>query len=149
MINSRFTVAVHLLTLLSVARETEPDSPVTSEFAAHSVSTNPVVVRRILGNLRRAGLVRSQPGPSGGWQLDREPATVSLRDVYRAVEDEQLFSMHRQPPSTACPVGRNIQRALQGYFQEAEQAMESALGGRSIADVVLDVKRSAAAPLAG
>jgi Rrf2 family protein len=149
MINSRFTVAVHLLTLLGVARETEPTSPVTSEFAAESVHTNPVVVRRILGSLRRAGFVRSQPGPSGGWQLDRQPASISLRDVYRAVEDEQLFSMHRQPPSTACPVGRNIQSALQGYFQEAEQAMESALGARSIADVVLDVKRSPITSLTG
>jgi Rrf2 family protein len=109
MINSRFTVAVHLLTLMSVSRERDPQAPVTSELAADSVSTNPVVVRRILGSLRRAGLVRSQPGPTGGWHLHREPAEISLRDVYRAVEDEQLFSMHRQQPNAECPVGRNIQ----------------------------------------
>jgi len=141
MINSRFTVAVHLLTLLSVARARDPEAPVTSEFAAESVSTNPVVVRRILGSMRMAGLVRSQPGPTGGWHLHREPDEISLRDVYRAVEDERLFSMHRQQPSADCPVGRNIQQALEGYFQEAEHAMEAKLGERTIADVAAEVTR--------
>src|SRR5690348_15270494 len=109
MINSRFTVAVHLLSLLAARREgllDEQTKPMTSEFASESVNTNPVVVRRILGSLRKQGLVSSQPGPAGGWFLERAPEMISLREVYVAIQEEPLFSMHHRSPSAACPIGR-------------------------------------------
>jgi Rrf2 family protein len=139
MINSRFTVAVHLLALMSAGRERCSGAALTSEIAAESVNTNPVVVRRILGSLRKAGMVSSHPGPTGGWLLVQEPQVITLRDVYRAVEEESLFSMHHRPPSNHCAVGRNIQDTLETYFGEAECAMQTKLAERTIADVVNDV----------
>src|SRR5438105_13322651 len=76
MINSRLTVAVHLLALLAWVGERYPGTLVTSESAAESANTNPVVVRRILGRLRAAGLVTSHPGPTGGWSLARAPEQI-------------------------------------------------------------------------
>lgn len=140
MINSRFTVAVHLLALMSAGQERCAGTALTSESAAESVNTNPVVVRRILGSLRKAGLVSSHPGPTGGWLLLREPHEITLRDVYRAVEGEALFSLHHRPPSSHCEVGRNIQHSLEGYFGAAERAMEDTLAQHTIADVVEDVR---------
>lgn len=139
MINSRFTVAVHLLALMSAGPGRCSGAALTSESAAESVNTNPVVVRRILGLLRKAGLVSSHPGPTGGWTLVQEPQAITLRDVYRSVEDESLFSMHHRPPSSQCDVGRNIQVTLETYFGEAECAMQTKLAERTIADVVNDV----------
>lgn len=136
MINSRFAVAVHLLALMSFGKERMPGVALTSEMASESVNTNPVVVRRILGSLRNAGIVSSQPGPNGGWFLERDPEQITLRDVYRAVEDEELFAMHHRPPSSCCTVGRHIQSALDGFFREAEQAMEDRLGQKTVADVL-------------
>ena len=136
MINSRFTVAVHLLALLAAGRRRFPGSPVTSDMASESVNTNPVVVRRILGDLRRNGIVSSQPGPNGGWFMERAPEEITLRDVYRAVEDDQLFSMHHSTPNAQCFIGCHIQEALRVYFREAEEAMEAKLAERTIADVV-------------
>jgi Rrf2 family protein len=136
MINSRFTVAVHLLALLGLKRQRFPDKPLTSDFAAESVNTNPVVIRRILGSLREAGLVTSQPGPNGGWFLERDPEQITLRDVYRAVEEEPLFSMHHRPPSRTCVIGGNIQQALHSFFHEAEEAMEHKLAQKTVADVM-------------
>jgi Rrf2 family protein len=140
MINSRFTVAVHLLALMSAGPERCSGRAITSEMAAESVNTNPVVVRRILGALRKAGLVSSHPGPTGGWLLVLEPEEITLCDVFRAVQDESLFSMHHRPPSSACMIGRNIQDTLEGYFGEAQRAMQEKLGERTIADVVDDVR---------
>ncbi|HEY4389291.1 MAG TPA: Rrf2 family transcriptional regulator, partial [Ktedonobacteraceae bacterium] len=59
--NSQFAVAIHTLTLIAQAG----DEPITSEYIAGSVNTNPVFIRRILGLLSRAGLVASQPGVGG------------------------------------------------------------------------------------
>src|SRR5262245_37725708 len=109
--SSRFVVAIHVLSLLGYFAEDQ-----TSESMARSVNTNPVVIRRLLSLLRKAGLVRSQPGPGGGWQLTRPGSDITLRDVYAATEGHTLFPMHRSKPHPRCPVGGKIQPLLSGCF---------------------------------
>ncbi|MDZ7727978.1 MAG: Rrf2 family transcriptional regulator [Dehalococcoidia bacterium] len=41
---------------------------------------------QLLGTLRKAGFIRSVRGPSGGHELVREPASVSVREVIEALE---------------------------------------------------------------
>jgi DNA-binding IscR family transcriptional regulator len=77
--STRFTVALHVLTLLA----STPGEALTSEYIAGSVNTNPVVARRLLGTLRKVGIVSSQPGNGGGWELAKNPAKLTLRDVRR------------------------------------------------------------------
>ena len=85
----------------------------TSDYIAGSVNTNPVVIRRILALLARASLVRTQEGARGGTTLARPAEQIDLLAVYRAVEGGGLFALHPQPPNPACPVGCNIQAALE------------------------------------
>jgi Rrf2 family protein len=134
--NTRFTVAIHILTLL--AREDGP-AAVTSEYIAGSVNTNPVVIRRLLALLRRAGLVASQGGPGGGWRLVRPAARISLRDVYRSVETEPLFALHASAPNPKCPVGRTIQAAVSGHYDQARLAVEKELARTTIAELLQEV----------
>src|SRR3954469_1468273 len=132
MISSRVAVAVHVLAYMAWKRS----EAVTSERIAASVNTNPVVVRRIVGALRNAGMVTVQPGVGGGASLAREPEEITLLDVYRAVEDgEELFSLHSSEPSRSCNVGGNIRDVLRPIFCTAHRAMESVLAGVTIADV--------------
>jgi Rrf2 family protein len=130
--NTRFAIGIHCLTLLAGAG----DEPVTSDSIAGSVNTNPVFIRRVLGQLQRAGLVESQPGVGGGWRLRRDPAAITLLEVFHSVEDGQLVALHHRPPNPACPVGRNIERTLRGYFGEAERAFEQVLAGQTVAQVL-------------
>jgi Rrf2 family protein len=133
--NSRFAVAIHVLTLLAQS----PDQPVTSDYIAGSVNTNPVVIRRLLASLRRAGLVTSQGGHGGGWMLAAPACAITLRDVYRRVSDTSLFALHNRQPNQRCPVGRNIQRSLTAHFMQASSAMQDELGRTTIADILNDV----------
>ena len=133
--SSRFTVAIHILTLLAFCGP----EPQTSEFIAGSVNTNPVVIRRLLASLRAARLVASQGGPGGGWRLLREPGAITLGQVFQAVEGSALFAMHASEPNPLCPVGRTIQAALTGIFQGAEQAMLAQLEHSTLAQLVKDV----------
>lgn len=141
---SRFAVAVHSLTLLA----TSPDAPLTSEDIAGSVNTNPVVVRRVLGQLKRARLVASARGTHGGWRLDRQPHAISAADAYVAVAGSRLLGLHTRPPNPRCEVGRTIESSLIEVFDEAERALVDRLHLVSIEDILRDVERRSEA-LAG
>lgn len=120
--------------------EIHKNEKLTSERIAGSVNTNPVVVRRIMSMLSKAGLVRTSPGVAGA-ALARPIGDMTLLDVYKAVRDEEsdpLFSMHDKP-NPQCLVGRNIQSALDKSFKEAQNAMENELAGITLDSVVQDI----------
>ena len=134
--NSRFAVAVHVLTLMAWSGE----EPLKSEQVAESVNTNPVVIRRMLCELAEAGLVVSQTGSLGGSRLASDPAKTTLLDVYQALECGGVFSLHRQPPSRDCPVGVNIETVLGDVLLEVDAAVEAVLAKITIRDVVQRLK---------
>jgi Rrf2 family protein len=129
--NSRFAVSVHILAYLTYRRGLAVPS---AEIAA-SVSTNPVVIRRLLSALVKARLVGAQKGATGGFSLASAPENISLLDIYRAVEPKPDHGMRHFAPNHKCPVGAKIEAILQGAFFKAQAAMEAELTHISIADV--------------
>lgn len=122
-ISSRFSIAVHILSLIAISSK-----DCTGDYLAGSVNTNPVIIRRIMGMLKKAGLVDVRPGV-GGASLLKDRDQITLLDVYRAVEvieDGQLFNFHDEP-NPLCPVGRNIEAALRTEMEAAQSAMEQRL----------------------
>lgn len=116
----------------------------TSDRLAGSVNTNPVIIRRILGQLKQAGLVEVRAA-AGGTYLRRDPAAITLLDVYQAVEvtDERLFTIHDKP-NPQCLVGRGIQYALEERLARAQAALEQELATTTVAQVVESVQQAAA-----
>ena len=112
-----------------------PD-PVTSDQIASSVATNPVVIRRMLGSLRKARLVASQRGKNAGWRLARRAEAISLLDVYRAVADGPLFGLHASPPNPGCPVTRAVKPALHRIYDSLESRLEGELSRTTVAQVL-------------
>src|SRR4051812_7572515 len=94
-LSSKLSVGIHTLTVFAL----KPGEPLTSEFLACSVNTNPVVIRRLLGSLREAGIVESRTGVGGGWSLRVDPGRITLLDILRAVEPQnEIFALHRSEP---------------------------------------------------
>lgn len=136
--NNRLTLAVHTLVWI-VMHSQESDELATSEQVAGSVNTNPVVIRRILGQLKAAGLVDSRRGVGAGWFLIKEPAEITLHEVYDAIEPGNLFALHATEPNQQCPVGRGIQPALARLYDRADEALRTQLATTTVADVLNDV----------
>ena len=137
--NSKFTVAIHLLTLIACDEHNEGCD---SEAAAKSVNTNPVVVRRILGILRKNGIVRSKSGRGGGWQLIKRPEDITLGEIFSILEEnESVFAMHTHKPSESCLVGKNIATTLSKHYIKAESAMREELSRVSIAMILKEVQK--------
>ena len=106
--NSRFSTAVHILTLLA----SMPGERLTSEFIAASVGTNPVVIRRQLASLREAGLVQvTAVGTRHIYRLD--PRGIGqMRDWL-----DSLWAV-RSTRSRATPTSRGSQDEHRSYRRD-------------------------------
>lgn len=140
--STRFAVAIHILTSLTL----RSGQPVRSEDIAHSVNTNPTVVRRILGSLASAGLTQAQLGLGGGAMLARPAAQITLLDIYRAVEEPPYFALHRAQPNPECYIGLNITPVLEREFGRLSLALEQSLAQTSMADIARAVRERAGMP---
>ena len=130
--STRLPVATHILLCIAMLSK---QNKTTSTFLAGSVGVNPVVVRNVLGQLKAAGIVSVEPGV-GGASLARKPESITLLDVFRAVEEcDGLFRFHDNP-NPECPVGRNVHAVLGKSLAAANDAMEAQLAATTLRDLV-------------
>jgi Rrf2 family protein len=130
--SSRFVVAIHALSVL--ARHSGK-GPVCSNTIAQSVHTNPVVIRRLMSELEKAELVASTAGRAGGFSLARPALQITLADVYKAVEDDAVFRMHKLDPEAVCPVAAQLSKVLSPPLKAAETALTASLQRTTLEDV--------------
>lgn len=135
-ISSRFTMAIHMFACI----DTFAEQKMTSDFMAGSIGTNPVIIRKLLQQLKAAGLVQVSRG-TGGVTVTRPLEDITFLDIYRAVEctpDEELFHFHEKP-NKRCPVGRNIHHVLDDKLARVQEAMEKELAAITLADIKEDM----------
>jgi Rrf2 family protein len=80
------------------------DSHVTAEQVARAQQIPVKFLETILTQLRRAGLVRSQRGPDGGFWLARPADEITLADIIRAI-DGQLLGVRGERPENIGYIG--------------------------------------------
>ena len=131
-ISTKFTIAVHLLTVVAYFSESQK---VTSDFLAGSIGSNPVIIRNIMGQLKEAGLIdRSVIG------AEIEGKTVD-RAVSRWRKSSQIFrfwifiKQWRPTARKCCSVSMRIQilsvqsaerftRALMGHWKRFRRTLK-------------------------
>ncbi|WP_426247198.1 Rrf2 family transcriptional regulator [Nocardioides sp. LHG3406-4] len=139
--NSRLTIAAHALVWIGLYQR-RGHEVATSEQIAGSANTNPVVIRRLLGELRRAGLVDSRRGLGAGWSLRRDLEAVTLLEVYEAIDPGPLFAMHRAQPDQGCIVGHAIQPVMERVYGRLEETLRRELAQVSLEDLLQEVLAS-------
>jgi Rrf2 family protein len=99
-ISARADYAVRAAAELAAASE----GPTKGEAIARAQGIPLKFLENILGDLRHAGIVRSQRGAEGGYWLARPADTVTVADVIRAVEGP-LASVRGGPPEDVAYAG--------------------------------------------
>ena len=128
--NSRLSLALHSLGHMAV----EQGEPRTSAHIAAHAGTNPVVVRRVLGRLREAGLLVSEKGHAGGWKLAKSPTEISLADVYTAL-DEKLIATSREDDVSHCSLEHALRNQVSAVMEDIERTLIERLSKTTIAEV--------------
>ena len=128
--SARLSVALHALVHL-----VDKSDAVTSTILSECLMTNPVVVRRVMGELREAGIVTSAKGHDGGWRLTRPPAEVTLYDVHAALGETLLLRAESDPGDTACTIVRTVDRVMTDFLADAEVLLAARLKRISLGDL--------------
>ncbi|RCW67518.1 Rrf2 family transcriptional regulator [Pseudorhodoferax soli] len=134
--DSRLSGVLHALLHMA-----EMPGPATSETLARAMSTNPVVVRRLMAGLREAGFVASAKGHGGGWVLSCPLERITLRDIHEAVGAPALLAVGHRSDNPECLVEQAVNTALQGAYQQAEALLLARLGEVTLAELSADFHR--------
>ena len=129
--NSRLSLALHTLGHMAG----EPDRVRTSADIADHAGTNPVVVRRVLGKLREAGLLSSERGHAGGWQLAKPAESITLADVYLALDERLVSGNSRDAEPSSCSIETGLQARVSEVLDDIEESLVQRLRETTITDV--------------
>lgn len=137
-VSKRFPLAVHTLLFVAVL---SPKRRVTSALVAESTRANSVTVRNIFLKLAEAGIVVTEAGKNGGVKLARSAESISLWDIYQAVETndaEEIFKLHET--ESDCPVGKNLYTVLYPHVSEAINVMAEEMGKVTLSSLIDELK---------
>ncbi len=130
--NTRFATALHILTLLA---DSEGEW-LSSEWIAGSININPVIVRKELSVLIKAGFVRSRKGKVGGYALANNSVYITLDKVYLAVKNSEVLGKMNLKPNPQCPIGKEINQKLDELYSDIDQSVINELQGKTLKNFV-------------
>lgn len=130
----RITSSIEYATRLMVTLAGEHGkAPVPAERLAESDNVPADYVSQILVKLRRAGLVNSHRGSSGGYALSKSPTEITIAQVVRAVDgavfedvcerfDAGTKDCRHQGHCSISPVWTKLGDLVTGYFESVTLA---------------------------
>ena len=127
--------AVHLLVYIEIF----PDDDLSSRAIARSIVTNPSMVRSLMMDLRKAGLLKTKQG-SAEPELAKKPEEISLYDIFAAVGMDHHLLHVDEDTEQKCPVGGNIQGPLAKAYAEVEEAAFVKMREISLREIVDQIK---------
>ncbi|RUS46628.1 Rrf2 family transcriptional regulator [Cohnella sp. AR92] len=129
-----------LQSLVYLAHHVENDVRCPSGEIALKVSTEATLMRRILARLAKANIVEAREGRDGGYYLRKSPDSITLAEVYRALEmSEPLCTGLMETASGNGIIGTDIKDAFSGIMRDTEELLMEFLEKKTIADLVQKV----------
>jgi Rrf2 family protein len=130
-----------LRALIEMARRTDDGftaaRPVSAEEIGRTQDVPAGFLQAILADLRRAGLVRSQRGQSGGWRFAVDPSDVTVADVIRAVDGPLVSVYDLRPESVTYPEGAAVLQHVWVAARSALREVFEKVSVRQLADGAL------------
>ena len=128
---SEFGVAVHALVFLAQQRATA-----SSELLAQNICTNPARVRKVMGKLKKAGLLSTKEGVDGGYRLAVPPGEITLRQVGEAVDAQFVSSRwHSGDTDLPCLVASGMAGVMDTLYGQLDDLCKTHLEGITINSV--------------
>ena len=123
-----------VMAVADLAAQGQSATVALSDIAARqSISLS--FLEQLFGKLRRAGLVDSQRGASGGYRLVKDPSELTLDEIIFAV-DEDIKAHGCTPEARQGCTGLSTKCLTHNLWGALEQHIEQFLAGITISDVL-------------
>ena len=125
---SEFSVAVHALVFLN-----HKGGYLPSELLADNICTNPARVRKIMAQLKKAGLVETREGAEGGYRFTGDPARTTLLQIGDALDARYVCSNWRSGDvDRDCLICSGMGAILDGIYDDLNQACRAQLAASTL-----------------
>lgn len=128
--DGRFPRVLHVLIHMALRERV-----MSSVEIAQMLTTNPVVVRRMLAGLRDGGFVETSKGPGGGWRVVKSLEAMTLRDIFDALDRPGINVSHATQDHPACPVEAAVNVALADVDNAVTDMMLTSYAATTLADI--------------
>lgn len=118
-----FHVALRAMVLMG-----ESETLLKSNYIAELLGEDPTALRKILGKLAKAKLIKTQGGRYGGYSLEKDPSEMTVKDVYKAFETAS--TPYWSVPSTGSELFISL------VISKAEEQFQSSLQNVTIKDIL-------------
>lgn len=136
-----FVVMIHCLAYLAVHQDTR----FSSQQLAHNACSNPVIIRRLMSLAAAKGYVSVTNGANGGYQIQVEPTSIRLGDLFLLVgENQRLQKQFKDSVDQVCLVANNMCAVMTDLQQEQIKEQIAFYQERTIADIVKNLQAKAA-----
>ena len=133
--DQRLSSAIHILIALDYVGDF-----INSQHLAESLQSNPGVIRRILAQLSKAGLVFTEKRKGGGSKLAVSPSKISIADIYLAIGPNRIFKSFEKKPFEKCKVSCCIKESLDNVYEDIEGALIKHMRGITLKQVIKKMK---------
>ncbi|WP_075343181.1 Rrf2 family transcriptional regulator [Tenacibaculum agarivorans] len=125
MIKTKFSISVHIMTLLAMFKE----DWLTSSHIAGSLNVNAVLVRKELSALKSIGLIESKEGKNGGVRILKDANKIKMSDIFNVAKgSDNVLSLLKNTPNPKCLVGKQINEKLKPVLDSIDLAITEELG---------------------
>ncbi|MGT2924504.1 Rrf2 family transcriptional regulator [Streptococcus caviae] len=135
----QFSDAIHIMVYVSCT--SNPDF-LKSEMIAASIQTNASNVRKIMSNLRRAGLIISQRGKAQP-RLAKDSSEITLLDIFESLPSHNTLLQVDRNTNADCIIASGVKEVLTARYQEIQEAAEKAMAQISLSDIMADFSQIA------
>lgn len=133
-IDTKCSIGIHCMIIIAVYGD---KCKMTSEMIARSTGCNNVIIRNILGRLKKSGLIMIARGV-GGAVMNCNLNEVSIWDIYCALDEKdpaEIIGIHPNPYEK-CPVGRSIEKNLRKPYNAIGDAIRKEMQKHTLDKIV-------------
>lgn len=129
--NSSFNIAVHALVYLN-----HMEKVLSSEELAQNVCTNPVLIRKVMSKLKKAGFVDTKGGNNGGYIFIADADKLTLEQIAAAIDAKFVGSPWRSGDmNKACLIASGMGEIMQNIYRQLDEKCKKSLHGITVADI--------------
>ena len=133
-----FSLAVHALVYLNHKATT-----LSSEMLAENICTNPARIRKVMSQLKRAGLISTKEWIDGGYHFEGNIQSITLRQIAEAVDAQFVSaSWHSGSEDKDCLVASGMAQIMDGIYARLNQDCLSRLEQITLDDIDRQIFRN-------